>query len=186
MARTTNQVIIWRLRRAARDLDWPALGGIVLAMLAVGLYLATVRPLESQNRSLRDRVAELKSRADSPPRDAEPALPESQLAAFYGQLTTAQQASELVRRLHSHATSAGLALERGEYRPLPDASGKLMRYQIVLPVKGTYPQVRRFLSGAMREVPGLALDGIAFQRETGSSAAVEAQLRFTVFLRMSS
>src|SRR5258708_11618473 len=153
-------------------------------MLAVGLYLATVRPLESQNRSLRYRVAELKSRADSPPRDAEPALPESQLAAFYGQLTTAQQASELVRRLHSHATSAGLALERGEYRPLPDASGKLMRYQIVLPVKGTYPQVRRFLSGAMREVPGLALDGIAFQRETGSSAAVEAQRRFTVFLGM--
>ena len=67
--------MIWRLRRAARDLDWPMLAGIVLAMLAVGLYLATVRPLESQNRSLRDRVAELKSRADSQPRDAEPALP---------------------------------------------------------------------------------------------------------------
>jgi hypothetical protein len=34
----------------------------------------------------------------------------------------------------------------------------------------------------MRSTPGLALDGIGFQREDDSQA-IEAQLRFTVFLR---
>ena len=96
------------------------------------------------------------------------------------------QAPDVVRELHAHAQSAGLLLERGEYLPVQEASTKLVRYQIVLPVKGSYPQVRSFLASAMRDMPELALDGIGFQREKGASAQLEVQLRFTAFLRMPS
>ena len=58
-----------------------------------------------------------------------------------------------------------------------------MRYQIVLPVKGSYLQVRRFLAQAMRDTPGLALEGISFQRQEGDAPVLEAQLRLTVYLR---
>ena len=58
-----------------------------------------------------------------------------------------------------------------------------MRYQIVLPVNGSYPQVRRFLSDTMRDMPGLALDAISFKREGGGSAQLQTELRFTAFLR---
>lgn len=159
---------------------------IVLAVLALGLYALAVRPLASQAQSLRERVAALESHAGKPRRDAEPVRPASQLAVFYEQLPGVAQAPEVVRQLHDHAHSAGLVLERGEYRPLPDASAKLVRYQIVLPVRGSYPQVRRFLAGAMRDMPGLALDGIGFQRDKGASGQLEVQLRFTAFLRMPS
>jgi Tfp pilus assembly protein PilO len=159
---------------------------IVLVALALGLYALAVRPLESQAQSLRDRVAGLEAHAGNQSGNAEPVRPASQLAAFYGQLPAVAQAPEVVRQLHAHAQSAGLMLERGEYRPLPDASAKLVRYQIVLPVKGSYPQVRHFLAGAMRDMPGLALDGIAFQRDKGAAGQLEVQLRFTAFLRMPS
>ena len=179
-------MIIWRLRRAARNLDWSALAGALLAVFAAGLYLSAVRPLEARTQGLRERVIESESRAGAPDGNAEPAGPALQLAAFYEQLADVHQAPEVVRQLHAHAEKAGLALERGEYRPLTDASAKLVRYQIVLPVKGGYPQVRRFLAGAMQDIPGLALDGISFQRDNDASAQLEAQLRFTIFLRMSS
>jgi len=58
-----------------------------------------------------------------------------------------------------------------------------MRYQVVLPVKGSYPQVKRFLAQAMHDTPGLALDAISMQRDQGGSPALEVQLRFTVFMR---
>ena len=54
---------------------------------------------------------------------------------------------------------------------------------MVLPVKGSYPQVKRFLAQAMRDTPGLALDSISLQRDQGGAQALEVQLRFTVFMR---
>jgi hypothetical protein len=84
--------------------------------------------------------------------------------------------------LHAYARAAGLNFERGEYRPVTDGTADLVGYQITLPVRGSYPQVRRFLDRAMRHTPGLALDGITFQREDAGKA-LEAQLRFTLFLR---
>jgi Tfp pilus assembly protein PilO len=179
----SNPVSVLRLRRAARDLDGFAMTTIGLVVLALGLYALAVRPLASQAQSLRERVAGLESHAGDQSRVAQPVRPASQLAVFYEQLPDVAQAPEVVRQLHAHAHSAGLMLERGEYRPLPDTSAKLVRYQIVLPVKGSYPQVRQFLAGAMREMPELALDSIGFLRDKGASGPLEVQLQFTAFLR---
>jgi hypothetical protein len=56
----------------------------------------------------------------------------------------------------------------------------------VLPVKGSYQQVRRFLTGAMRDMPELALDGIAFRRDKDGASQLDVELRFTAFLRITS
>ena len=182
MASDAGQALNWRLRHLARSLDWVALTGIVLGLLAVGLYFSSVRPLESRRLALNNRVTQLQARADSQPKAAKPRQPQSQLAEFYERLPDARHAPEIASRLHGHAQNAGLRLERGEYRPLADASGKMERYQIVLPVEGTYPQMRQFLFAALLDMPGLALDGINFRRQ-GDGARLQAELRFTAFLR---
>jgi Tfp pilus assembly protein PilO len=175
-----------RLWRAIREMDRYAVATVLLATLALGLYALAVRPLQSQAQALRERVAALESHTAVQGRHAEPARPASQLAVFYDQLPPVAQAPEVVRQLHAHAHGAGLALQRGEYRPLADASAKLVRYQIVLPVKGSYQQVRRFLTGAMRDMPELALDGIAFRRDKDGASQLDVELRFTAFLRITS
>lgn len=180
----TTRLVFWRLGRAARTMGWPAIGGIALALFAAGFFVSNVVPLEGEVAALRERVRQLEARAlDNQVKVVGPQRPDAQLLAFYEELPRARQAPEVVRRLHAHARAVGLVLESGEYRPLPDPSGKLVRYQILLPVKGGYPQVRDFLARAMRDTPGLALDGIGFQRDKGNSQALEAQLRFTVYLR---
>lgn len=179
----TTRLTLWRVQRAVRTMGWPAIGGVALAVFAAGLFVSSVMPLQTQVAALREQVRQLETHSvGGRSRTTETAYPDAQLDAFYGEFPRRQQAPETVRRLHAHARSAGLVLERGEYRPLPDTSGKLVRYQIQLPVRGSYPQVRDFLGRAMRSTPGLALDGIGFQREDDSQA-IEAQLRFTVFLR---
>jgi Tfp pilus assembly protein PilO len=182
MDRAASQALIWRLRRLARQLDWLAMAGIGLALFAMGLYFYGIRPLESHRMALNDRVVASLARADTRLKKDEPVQPQAQLAAFYEQLADARQAPEIASRLHAYAHGAGLTLDRGEYRPVPDTSGKFVRYQIVLPVNGSYPQVRRFVADAMRDMPGLALDAISFRRE-GDTARLQSELRFTAFLR---
>ncbi len=180
----TTKLILWRLGRAARTMGWPAIGGIALAVFAAGFFVSNIVPLQGEVAALRDRVRQLETWApDNHAKVVGPQRPDAQLLAFYEELPRARQVPEMVRRLHAHARAGGLVLESGEYRPLPDPSGKLVRYQITLPVKGGYTQVRSFLARAMRDTPGLALDGIGFQRDKDDSQALEAQLRFTVYLR---
>ena len=179
----TLKLVLWRLQRTLRAMGWAAIGGVALAIFAAGFMLSNVMPLQAEVTALRDRVQRLETQAGNQARLVEPGRPDARLAAFYEQLPAVDEAPEVVRRLHSHARDVGLVLERGEYRPLPDPSGRLMRYQLVLPVKGSYPQVKRFLALAMHDTPGLALDSISLQRDQGGSPVLEAQLRFTVFLR---
>lgn len=167
-----RQALNWRLRRLARGLGWPALAGLGLALLALGITLAGIQSIEPDKRARQDRTS-------APPQQAARA----QLALLYARLEAPQQANQVARRLHEAARGSGLALEQGEYRTLPDASGKLIRYQIVLPVNGSYPQVRRFLDQALRQMPGLALDAVSFQRVEGEAGLLRAELRFTAFLR---
>lgn len=173
----------WRLRRAMHAMGWIAIGGAALAIFAAGFVLSNVMPMQAKVAALRDQVQRLESQAGKQAQIAEPGRPDAILATFYEQLPPAAQAPEVVRRLHSGARDAGLILERGEYRPLSDPSGRLTRYQVVLPVKGSYSQVKRFLAQAMHDTPGLALDAISLQRDEGGAAALEVQLRITVFMR---
>ncbi|MBC8007533.1 MAG: hypothetical protein H7X76_05740 [Prolixibacteraceae bacterium] len=181
-----HQINLRNLPRAALDMDRSALATIVLAALALGVYAMAVRPLASNALVLRDQVAGLEAHAAKQVADTKPVREASPLETFQEQLPGVAQAPAIVRQLHGLAQSAGLTLERGEYRPLPDASARLVRYQIVLPVKGSYAQVRRFLAAAMRDMPGLALDGIGFHRDKLAPDQLEVQLRFTAFLRMPS
>jgi Tfp pilus assembly protein PilO len=183
MAGNANQALIWRIKWLARRLDWRVLVGALLSVLAVAFYFYSVKPLESRLLAVERRWMDLQDRTNGRPKSAAPVQPKLQLADFYGRLPDVKQAPEIASQLHVYATNAGLTLERGEYRPQQDASGKFIRYQIVLPVNGSYPQVRRFLGEAMRDVPGLALDGITFRREAPGSSQLQAELRFTAFLR---
>jgi hypothetical protein len=52
-----------------------------------------------------------------------------------------------------------------------------------LPVKGSYPAIRQFVSDALVAVPAASLDTLRLERREVAEGGVEAALRFTVFVR---
>jgi hypothetical protein len=64
-----------------------------------------------------------------------------------------------------------------------EAGLDLLRYQITLPVKGSYASIRGFLRRVLRDIPSLSLDGIAIQRQNVGDEAVEVQIRFSLYHR---
>jgi len=172
----------WRVRRALYSLSWTGAAGIAALVFAAGFYIATLAPLKVQIDQGRQTLTDLYARHGRAATRIEPATPRHELDEFYTRLQTQENVAEVVRALHRNARAAGLRFERGDYRPQREASGKVLRYQIMLPLLGEYPKVRRFLAKSMDEEAALALDGIGFQKEN-SRGQLETQVNFTLFVR---
>jgi hypothetical protein len=153
--------------------------GAALLAGSVAFYCAGLLPAETKREQLRAELA--RAAATKTPvggaRQAEQAL-----AGFYGNLGARREAPAALRALFDAAASEALVLETGEYRLLREPGAKLARYQIVLPVKGSYVAIRRFVVRALNDVPGLALDSLELRRESTSSHVVEARVQLTLYL----
>jgi hypothetical protein len=156
-------------------------------LLACALFqLAVIRPLQEQALQARERAALGNERArmqramqEQLLRDEDPAR---QLQMFYGFFDNGLKLADALARLHNAAAAQGIALDEGEYRLSKDANGRLLRYQITLPVHGAYPSIRRFVARALRELPSAALEQISFERGRIGENRIDAQVRITLYL----
>ena len=183
VSRMERGEMVWRLRRLARGLNLPLGLAFGIAVFGTVFYFSTLAPLLDEREQLREQLAQRVALREATPQPATATRdPQADLAAFYVGLAREADVPDQLRRLHRAAQSQGLRLAQSQYRPLPDPGGKLTRYQILLPARGSYPEIRSFLAQASREVPGLALEGIRFQRRDIGEAELDAQIRFTLFI----
>ena len=106
---------------------------------------------------------------------------EAWLEQFYRLLPAKASAPDwlriiLLRRAHSHS-----AWSR-EIKITIDKNGRLLAYEIGLPVRGTYTQVRKFIADVLEQIPAIALDEIVIKREAINVNRIDASIRFTLFL----
>ena len=63
-----------------------------------------------------------------------------------------------------------------------EQAGRIERYQILLPVSGSYAQMREFVDRALTEIPVLSLDQMSLKRESRRDGAVQAELKLTLHM----
>ncbi|GAB3772779.1 hypothetical protein GCM10028796_44040 [Ramlibacter monticola] len=163
-------------------------GALGIALLVVGASLAasTLWPSWQELTRQRARLAAAQERqrtaaARSPLADDSPA---GQLQAFYALFPAHNDASQSLSHMFAAAKESGLQLSRGEYVIVTDRQTGLVAYRMTLPVRGAYPQVRAFVAAALKAVPALALDELAFERPKISETQVQARVRLTLYLRL--
>jgi len=155
--------------------------GLVLIAGSAALWLSTVQPLAREATKLETQVASLEAAARA---DAGGMGPHrSQLDMLLERLPTQVELPGIVATVVSEAAAAGLELDRGEYELTSTRSGQLARYDLSLPVRGTYPQVRRFIDGSLAAVPSLGLAGLRLERASVGDGLIDADLRFAVVVR---
>ena len=54
---------------------------------------------------------------------------------------------------------------------------------MVLPVAGSYVQIRQFITDVLQQLPALALSDLQITRDNAMSPTVEARLVFVLFLQ---
>ena len=160
---------LYRLR------DELGLMGLValLVFAGAGIFFTTVlQPLKDKNR-----VLEARASAASP---APAAQSTEKLAAVYQYLDKPESTTDWLAKLYAIGRATGVELQSASYKSAAATGGRLERYEIVVPLTGSYTQMRDFLKRSLAEIPVLSLDQITLKRESRREGTVQAELRLTL------
>jgi Tfp pilus assembly protein PilO len=158
-------------RLAALGLLGPAgLAGLVLLGGAVLFSNLVVRPLEEQNAQLKNRMSRKPAAA--------PVAGAGKVAAVYEFLKRPEDTTDWLAKLHGIGAATGVQLKSAAYRT-QKTEGRIERYEIALPVAGSYGQIRDFLNRSLVEIPILSVDSLTLKRADG---AIQADLRLTLHM----
>ena len=167
--------------RGAESLGWPGMVGLGLLAFVAAFYFSTYRPEQMRLDDLRGEIAKIEDGRVRAEID-EPKTGIDKLNAFYGYFPPSERIADLLGEIYAVAARQSLTLDQGEYRVVRDSVGRLTHFQVILPVRGTYPQVRKFVAAALASVPNLSLDSVQFERQKVGDAVIEAKIKLVMYL----
>lgn len=170
----------YALRAAVHQLGRAGGLGLALAAGAAAFYFSAVRPAQDALAALELRRSQVERHGPALP---SPAVTTDEIDRFIGFFPGFESTPGWLRTLYAVADREKLELLQGSYKLSEDPVLGLAYYRILLPVRGNYPRIRRFIAGVLDEVPALALEGIVFQREKVGDGAVEAKIALTLHLQ---
>lgn len=164
------------------QLGAPGLAALALLAGAVLFLVIAVKPLEARNEQLEKQLARtLRQDPASGYSLPRASVPAAQLVAFYQFFESERTANDWLARLHAIGREAGVEFRSAGYR-MRDTGTRVERYEIALPVTGSYAQIRAFLESALAEIPVLSLDQVSFSKQNVSEPWVQAELRLSLHL----
>jgi Tfp pilus assembly protein PilO len=171
------------MQRLMRRAGPAGLAGAVLIAAAAGLWFALVEPESHRLNDELERSVQLQGKIRGSAHRVQDLgdTPEEQLSRFYGFFPGTATAPDWLARIDQDAQSEHLMLEQGEYRVVRDRLGLITRYQIALPIRGSYPQVVNFVQRVLKDVPIAAVESLTFERQQAGDPMLDAKLRLTLF-----
>lgn len=181
--------LLWQFRRLQRSVGWGGIAAVGVALAAALFHFQAMLPLRADLAEMRAETDQLRARAAGRRAANTDRDPGAQLREFYrffpeGDATTDGDAmADVMARIFDGAAQENLILEHGEYHLASTQEGGLQRYDLVLPVKGSYTKLRRFIVRVLQDNRSLALEGVSFSRHAAVDIGVNAQVRLTLYLR---
>jgi hypothetical protein len=181
MASLSDALKLGRLREELERLGWPGVVGLGLLAFTATIAITAILPLRAEVARLREEVEALQRRLGGGERAARPQV-QDQLATFYAFFPRAESSPDWLGKIHAIAQKKGVQLASGEYRLERAPSPRLARYQMTLPVQGTYAQIRSFVGDVLEQVPAAVLEEVSLKRESVETQRIEARVRLTLYL----
>lgn len=174
----------WHIRTWKSRLGREGIAGIGLLGVSLAFYLFALRPAALNVERLHAQIANLTRHEHTAPAQSRTDVksPSDQLASYYGFFPPQTSTPDALAKIYQAARQQNIDLVEGKYRPKPERAGRLLRYQITLPVTGTYRQVREFLSLVLARIPNAALDDVVFERRKIGESSVEAKITLSLYL----
>ena len=178
--------LLWEMQRGWQRLGPTAALGILCALLAVGAWWQTRHGIEQQ-KQLQQKIIAEKIRAHTRVPETGPSASDldlaRQLTAFYAYLPAHNALPDQVKQLLVLAQKHGVTLAQAEYKVLPETNAAFLRYHMILPVKAEARPIQNFMQAALHTLPALTLESVAFKRERGDSAQLEARIQFQLLVK---
>ena len=169
-------------RRLQRELGLAGIVALVMLSMTALFHKVALEPLQGRAQQLSSGLERQAGKGGSASVAAGSA---AKLEAFYSHLGRDESTTDWLAKLYAIGKATGVELQSGTYRNLAAAEkapARIERYEIVLPVSGSYVQMRDFLRRALGEIPVLSLDQMTLKRESRNDGAVQAELKFTIHM----
>ncbi|MDD1964342.1 type II secretion system protein M [Pseudomonas putida] len=175
------------LREHVQRAGLPGLGGAALLALVLGYGMFGLLPDWQSLDTLRQNSHKANEFLEKVANGTAtlPVVPSQQLDEFHKALPTQLDATTVIDRIYAMASKEKINLARGEYALGIDPKTQLARYQILLPVRGNYPQLRRFLHALLTELPAVVVEDVDFQRKRIADTELSGRIRMTLYLSRS-
>lgn len=153
-------------------------GLVALALLAVAVLFSNlvVTPLEQRGQAIKENAG--RQGRGAPPSSPGVAPGGDKVAAVYGFLEMPQDTTDWLAKLHGIGTATGVQLKSASYRT-HNTESRIVRYEIVLPVTGSYGQIRDFLKRSLAEIPVMSVDSLTLKR---TEQSIHAEMRLTLHM----
>ena len=171
-----RDILKQRLVRVVHEIGAPGIASAALLAAAAVFHVGVVKPLEARDAEAAQRVARQGPRVQA----SEPAGSTDKLAAVYQHLSKEESPTDWLAKLHAIGSATGLELKSAAYKQQSD--GRIVHYEIVLPIAGSYAQIRDFLARALAEVPAMSVDQLTLRREKRTDTTLRAELRLTLHM----
>jgi hypothetical protein len=158
--------------------------GFGLLVFSAVFFFAAVLPRHAESSALMGKVEamQMRLRAEPMPAAGRKIQGDQALQAFYAFFPHIDSSPFWIKEMVQVAATTNVQISGSEYRMVREKGWKLARYEMMLPVRGRYPQVRAFIADALRAVPAMALVDVAIKREGVESELLEASLKFNLYL----
>jgi hypothetical protein len=163
-----------------RRIGAPGVIGIGVLLACAGFWVSALQPIQAELAAQRLALEHLRTR--SPFQPVSIGGREQELRRFQRLFPPAAGLTDELERLHGLARRAGLDLAQGEYR-LEKRPAGLWAYRVLLPVRGSYPQLRDFVAAVLKSMPVASIDALRFERKKALDSQLDAQIRFTIYVR---
>lgn len=167
----------WHWHRAIERLS-PLNWLILLLLLTIIIMLKQLWPLSVQTDSPTETIAPAQLPSQS---ISTPVLPASIL--YMQQAPTVAEVTDAIAALAVLANDHQLPVREVGYRDVVRPGSDLLAYQINFSVDADYQQLRAFIADTLAELPYLALQQLAIQRDEISSRQLRGDLQLTLYLR---
>ena len=164
---------IYRIRD---ELGTTGIAAFVL-FIAAGAFMALVlQPMNEKNRVLEARAGISRDLATVSGVNAA-----EKVESVYEYLEKPEATTDWLAKLYAIGKATGVELQSASYKT-QGAAGRLERYEMTIPLTGSYTQMREFLKRALVEIPVLSLDQVTLKREHRREGMLQAELRLTLHM----
>jgi hypothetical protein len=178
-----------RMRWQAERLGTPGKIGFALFVFSAAFFIAAVLPRRAESSALRVKAEAMQARLKAEPAQASGLVDRRKvvygdegLQLFYEFFPSFDSTPFWINEVVQSAAEHAVEISGTEYRLVREKDLKLARYEMLVPVRGKYSQVRGFIADALRAVPPMALVDVTIKREGVESELLDANLKFNLYL----
>jgi hypothetical protein len=160
--------------------------GLGLLIMAVVLLIAAVFPQDTTLQTLKTRAETLQtqplSTSQKTSRPTQKIGDDQALQIFYEFFPQIDSSPFWIRELARIAKKHRVEINSSDYRLVLEKGARLARYEMILPVRGRYPQIRAFIADALQAVPAMAITGMVIKRENVKTEQLDVRLEINLYL----